>query len=134
MNRAAAVAGTWDPGSPGALGREVDRYLADVTEVPRGRVDAVIAPHAGLMFSGPVGAHAYKAAAASAPYDAVILAGPSHFVGFEGVAIYPSGAFETPLGLAAIDADLARELMAGSPVVQAMPSAHRREHSLEMQL
>src|SRR4051812_24722933 len=134
--RPAAVAGSWYPGTAGALTRDVDRYLAavDTLALPAGRVDAVIAPHAGLMFSGPVGAHAYKAAAASAPYDAVILAGPSHFVGFEGVAIYPSGAFETPLGLAAIDADLARELMAGSPVVQAMPSAHRREHSLEMQL
>jgi AmmeMemoRadiSam system protein B len=134
--RPAAVAGSWYPGTAGALTRDVDRYLAavDSLALPAGRVDAVIAPHAGLMFSGPVGAHAYKAAAASAPYDAVILAGPSHFVGFEGVAIYPSGAFETPLGLAAIDAELARELMAASPVVQAMPSAHRREHSLEMQL
>jgi AmmeMemoRadiSam system protein B len=134
--RPAAVAGSWYPGIAGALVRDVDGYLADVADdtLPKGRLDAVIAPHAGLMFSGPVGAYAYKAAAASGPYDAVILAGPSHFAAFDGVALYPSGAFDTPLGAAPIDDALARELMAASPVVQPLPAAHRREHSLEMQL
>ncbi len=134
--RPAAVAGTWYPGTAGALARDVDGYLAAVDEkdVPRGRLDAVIAPHAGLMFSGPVGAYAYRAAAAGAPYDAAILVGPSHFAAFAGVSIYPAGAFETPLGRAAIDTGLAGELMDATPVVQAMPAAHRREHSLEMQL
>src|SRR5947207_14858301 len=86
--RPAAVAGTWYPAVPGALVRDVDAYLAavDPEAIPRGRLDAVIAPHAGLMFSGPVGAYAYQAAAAHAPFDAVILVGPSHFVAFDGVA------------------------------------------------
>src|SRR5262245_60896502 len=134
--RPAAVAGSWYPGTAGALARDVDGYLAavDAAALPDGRLDAIIAPHAGLMFSGPVGAYSYKAAAAAGPYDAVILAGPSHFVGFDGVALYPAGAFETPLGLSAIDAGIAAELMEASPLVQAMPAAHRREHSLEMQL
>ena len=134
--RPAAVAGTWYPGTPGALARDIDAYLAEVDDalLPHGRIDAVIAPHAGLMFSGPVGAYAYKAAATAGPYDAAILVGPSHFAAFEGVAAYPSGAFETPLGAAEIDAALADELIEASPVVQALPAAHRREHSLEMQL
>jgi AmmeMemoRadiSam system protein B len=134
--RPAAVAGSWYPGTAGALTRDVDGYLADVdrSHLPAGRIDAVIAPHAGLMFSGPVGAYAYTAAAAGAPYDAAILVGPSHFVAFDGVAAYPSGAFETPLGLAPIDAALAAELMRASAAVHASPAAHRREHSLEMQL
>jgi MEMO1 family protein len=134
--RPAAVAGSWYPGTAGALARDVDDYVAavDALALPNGRLDAVIAPHAGLMFSGPVGAYAYKAAAAGGPYDAVILAGPSHFVGFDGVALYPAGAFETPLGLAAIDDRIGRALMDASPIVHAMPAAHRREHSLEMQL
>src|SRR4051794_9760518 len=134
--RPAAVAGSWYPGTAGALARDVDGYLAAVDEgvLPAGRVDAIIAPHAGLMFSGPVGAYAYTAAAAGGPYDAVILAGPSHFVGFDGVALYPSGAFETPLGLSAIDERIGRELMDASPIVHAMPAPHRREHALEMQL
>jgi len=134
--RPAAVAGSWYPGIGGALARDVDEYLAAVDDavLPAGQLHAVIAPHAGLMFSGPVGAYAYKAAAAGGPYDAAILAGPSHFVGFDGVALYPSGAFETPLGLSPIDDAIGRELMEASPIVHAMPAAHRREHSLEMQL
>jgi AmmeMemoRadiSam system protein B len=132
--RAAAVAGTWYPGSSGALSRDVDAYLSAVDAVPAGRIDAIVAPHAGLMFSGPVGAHAYKAAAHAGPFDAAVLVGPSHFVAFDGVALYPSGAFDCPLGPAAIDAAIGAELMAASPVVRSVPSAHRREHSLEMQL
>jgi AmmeMemoRadiSam system protein B len=132
--RPAAVAGTWYPGTAGALTRDVDRYLDGVEETPRGNMKAIIAPHAGLMFSGPVGAYAYKAAAAAGPFDAVVLVGPSHFVGFDGIAVYPSGAFDSPLGPARIDEALATEMLQASPIVQPMPSAHAREHSLEMQL
>jgi MEMO1 family protein len=128
------VAGTWYPGSKGALTREVDGYLAEVEIVPRGRLDAIVAPHAGIMFSGPIAAHAYKAAAACGPYDAAILIGPSHFVAFDGVALYPSGAFESPLGLASIDEALGEELRTLSPMIVNRPQAHGREHSLEMQL
>src|SRR5690242_4524288 len=134
MNRAAAVAGTWYPGSPGALGREIDAYVSDAEAPPRGVVSAIIAPHAGLMFSGPVGAYAYKAAAASTPFDAAVLVGPSHFVAFDGVALYPDGAFETPLGPVRIDAELGDAIRAACDVVHPFHAAHRREHSLEMQL
>src|SRR5205085_11823884 len=132
----AAVAGTWYPASAGALAREVDDYVGRVDRdlIPRGHLDAVIAPHAGLMFSGPVGAYSYAAAAAAGPFDAAILVGPSHFVAFDGVALYPSGAFESPLGAAAVDEALGEALRAACPVIQPLPSAHRREHSLEMQL
>ena len=121
---------------PGALVRDVDGYLAAVAPdaIPSGRLDAVIAPHAGLMFSGPVGAYAYKMAAANGPFDAVILAGPSHFVAFDGVALYPSGAFASPLGPAPIDERLGQQLMDASSLIQPLPAAHGREHSLEMQL
>jgi MEMO1 family protein len=134
--RPAAVAGTWYPAIPGALTREVDGYLdaVDPGAIPHGGLHAVIAPHAGLMFSGPVGAYAYKAAAAHGPFDAVVLAGPSHFVAFDGVALYPSGAFASPLGPASIDEALAEQLMAASPLIRPRPAAHGREHSLEMQL
>src|SRR5205085_3024826 len=59
---------------------------------------------------------------------------PSHFVGFDGVSVYPSGAFDTPLGPVAIDEECASALMAASPIVRVHPAAHVREHSLEMQL
>jgi len=130
--RRAAVAGTWYPGSGGALVREVDAYLAVAAAGPAGRVHAVIAPHAGLMFSGPVGAYAYKAAAAGS-YDVAVLVGPSHFVGFDGVALWPDGAFDTPLGAVPVEEAGARAL-ADFDVIRPLPEAHRREHSLEMQL
>jgi AmmeMemoRadiSam system protein B len=130
--RPAAVAGTWYPGTAGALAREVDRYLQDAPEWTGGAIRGVIAPHAGLRFSGPIAAHAYKAASAGR-FDTIVLAGPSHYVAFDGVSIYPQGAFATPLGDAEVDSTLADALMA-SPAIRPMPAAHQREHSLEMQL
>ena len=130
--RPAAVAGTWYPGTAGALTRDVDGYLQHAEDWTGGPIQAVLAPHAGLMFSGPVGAHAYRAAA-SGRFDVIVLAGPSHFVAFDGVSIFPDGAFATPLGEALIDGAVAAAL-SSSPVVRTLPSAHQREHSLEMQL
>jgi AmmeMemoRadiSam system protein B len=130
--RPAAVAGSWYPASRPALTREVDEHLGAAPDGPAGSVMALVAPHAGIMFSGPVAAYAYKAAART-PFDEVVLVGPSHFVGFEGIAAYPDGAFATPLGLATIDGALAR-LIARTPLVRELPSAHAREHSLEMHL
>jgi MEMO1 family protein len=132
MIRPAAVAGTWYPKTPRALVQDVDAFLQAADEGPVGRVHAILAPHAGLMFSGPVGAWAYKAAARGR-YDVVALVGPSHYVGFDGVALWPDGAFASPLGDLPIDASGAAAML-DSPIVQAMPSAHAREHSLEMQL
>jgi MEMO1 family protein len=130
--RPAAVAGTWYPGNRAVLTRDVDEYLASASDGPAGRVQAIVAPHAGLMFSGPVGAYAYKAAAAG-DFDVAVLVGPSHFAAFEGAALWPDGAFECPLGLVNIDEAGAR-VLAASPLVHASPDVHRREHSLEMQL
>jgi len=130
--RRPAVAGTWYPGTAGALATDVDDYLDRADPRVRGSVRAIIAPHAGLMFSGPVAAWAYKAAAASV-FDVVVLVGPSHFVGFEGVSVWPRGAFGSPFGPAAIDEAVASAILA-SPIAAERPDAHAREHSLEMQL
>ena len=64
-----------------------------------GDLVAIIAPHAGLMYSGPVAAHAYRLLR-DRRFDVAVLVGPSHFVGFDGVAVVPSGGFETPFGVA----------------------------------
>ena len=109
------------------------RYLAGRAGWTGGAIRAVIAPHAGLMFSGPVGAHAYKAARPPARTTSSCWSAHRTYVAFDGVAIYPEGAFDTPLGEPTIDAAVAQALTA-SPVVQPMPAAHQREHSLEMQL
>ena len=134
--RRAAVAGTWYPGTAAALASAVDAHLANADRKARdvaGRIAALICPHAGLIYSGPVAAHAYRLLRGRA-FDVAVLVGPSHFVGFDGVAIYPSGGFETPFGVARIDETLAAALLAASPIVGEHGAAHAREHSLEMQL
>jgi AmmeMemoRadiSam system protein B len=134
--RKAAVAGTWYPGTAPALAAAVDGHLALADRAGArvtGDLAAIIAPHAGLMYSGPVAAHAYRLLRDRA-FEVAVLVGPSHFVGFEGVSIYPSGAFETPFGPVAIDAESARAICAATPVVVEHRAAHAREHSLEMQL
>ena len=83
--RRAAVAGSWYPGSPQALAAAVDRYLADaqsLMDTPRdvaGELVALVAPHAGLVYSGPVAAHAYRLLR-DRRFDVAVLVGPSHLV------------------------------------------------------
>src|SRR3954470_12474065 len=134
--RKAAVAGTWYPGTAEALAAAIDRHLAaaDASAVDvDGELVSLIAPHAGLLFSGPVAAHAYRLLRRRA-FDVAVLVGPSHYVGFEGVSVVPSGGFDTPFGVVPIDAGCARAISDASPIVYDHPDAHVREHSLEMQL
>ena len=131
--RKAAVAGTWYPGTSTALAAAVDAHLKTARTDVDGDLVALIAPHAGLMYSGPVAAHAYRLLR-DRQFEVAVLVGPSHFVGFDGVAAFPSGGFETPFGVAPIDDACAADVMAASPVVRANPAVHGREHSLEMQL
>src|SRR5687768_7467377 len=112
--RPAAVAGTWYPGTRATLERTVDAHLGaaakdaayESTAVGVRCPRAVIAPHAGLMYSGPVAAYAYQLVRGCA-YDAVVLVGPSHFVGFEGVSMWPRGGWSTPFGDVPVAADIA---------------------------
>jgi AmmeMemoRadiSam system protein B len=137
--RRAAVAGSWYPDDPARLRSQVQAYLtagSDHTRVapPDGAdVFALIAPHAGLMYSGPVAAHAYRLLQ-TRTYDVIVLVGPSHYVSFEGVSIWRSGSFETPLGELRIDEETSAALATECAVVEELPAAHQREHSLEMQL
>ena len=133
MIRPAAVAGAWYPGTDKALASAVDRYLADATRDVNGELVALIAPHAGLMSSGPVAAHAYRLLRGRV-FEVAVLVGPSHFVGFDGVALPKASGFETPFGVASIAEDLAASLAKATPVVRQHAAAHAREHSLEMQL
>jgi len=132
--RRTAVAGTWYPADPAHLVPQLDRYLEQAYDrVPAGPVRAIVAPHAGLMYSGPVAACAYAAARRHRP-SAIVLVGPSHFVPFRGVSIWPEGSWETPLGPAAVAGRLAAALVEASSEIVDVPAAHGREHSLEMQM
>jgi AmmeMemoRadiSam system protein B len=132
--RKAAVAGKWYPASAAQLAIEVDRYLESPSPSrPLSHLTALIAPHAGLMYSGPVAGYAYRELQ-DRPIETAVLVGPSHFIDFEGVALYTGGGFDSPLGVAEIDTGIAADLMAVSPVVRRDTAPHAREHSLEMQL
>ena len=132
--RRAAVAGTWYPDDPARLVAEIDAYLAraHVDTISR-PLRAIVAPHAGLMYSGPVAAYAYNLAQSSR-CTSIVLVGPSHFVPFQGVSIWPEGAWDTPLGPVSVDRDLAQAMTSQWGDIVELPAAHGREHSLEMQL
>jgi AmmeMemoRadiSam system protein B len=133
--RPAAVAGSWYPDTPLELARAVDGYLSAASRdaVDFDRLVALIAPHAGLRYSGPVAAHAYHLLRRHA-FDVIVLVGPSHYVAFEGVAAWVAGGFQTPFGIAPIAEFCAAANMAATPIVREHAGAHLREHSLEMQL
>jgi AmmeMemoRadiSam system protein B len=131
--RRSAVAGTWYPGTRETLTTAVDGHLANVGETAGACPRAIVAPHAGLMYSGPVAAYAYKLVL-NCRYAVVVLVGPSHFVGFRGVAIWPRGAWETPFGRVPVHEELAGVLTRQSKDIHEHDAAHAREHSLEMQL
>ena len=130
--RPPALAGTWYPGTEVTLRAAVQAALRTASVPPMGDVIGLIAPHAGLAYSGSVAACAYQAAARCA-YDVVVLVGPSHHVGFEGVAISDHAAFDTPLGPATVATEVVERLLRATGMCR-HPTAHQREHALEMQL
>ncbi len=132
--RRAAVAGSWYPADRVALAGAVDGYVGRAAVVPIPRpVRALVAPHAGLTYSGPVAAHAYGTVR-GADYAAVVLVGPSHFVPFPGLSLWPDGEWESPFGATPVAAALAAAIRSHSDEIVEVPAAHAREHSLEMQL
>ena len=133
--RRAAVAGQWYPGTQARLAEAVEEHLASApVDTPHAdNLRAIVAPHAGLMYSGPVAAYAYNAARRGR-YHSIVLVGPSHYVPFRGVSIWPDGSWETPFGEVPIDRELAAQIQAGSSEITVLPAAHEGEHSLEMQM
>ena len=132
--RRAAVAGTWYAGDASGLASAVDGYITQADVEPLPQLRAVIAPHAGLMYSGAVAAFSYKAAR-DTRYRTIVLVGPSHYVPFAGVSIWPHGGWETPFGPVNVDEALAAAIAGGAPsLVIDRADAHGREHSLELQM
>ena len=128
--RPAAVAGAFYPGDADVLAREVDALLAAPRAAEATAPKAIIAPHAGYQYSGPIAASAFAAiAGAAAHIERVVLLGPAHRVALMGVALPAAPFFATPLGDIRVDLD--------DPAVAALPrseAAHRQEHSLEVEL
>jgi AmmeMemoRadiSam system protein B len=121
------------PGSAAELAQTVDDFLKDAaTQDPAPK--AMVAPHAGYIYSGPVAASAYaRLKNATTPITRVILLGPSHRVPFYGLAVPSADYFETPLGRIHLDRDAIDQVL-DRKLVQEMDMAHAQEHSLEVHL
>lgn len=132
--RPPAVAGTFYPGVNRALARSLSQLLgAAAHEAPERAVPkAIIAPHAGYVYSGPVAASVYTLLApARRRIHRVVLLGPTHRVAVRGLALPGCQAFATPLGTVELDAAAVAELR-GLPQVATSAAAHALEHSLEV--
>jgi len=132
--REPAVAGRFYPAEPSKLRRQVEEFLHGATPYEGGVPKAVIAPHAGYPYSGPIAGSAFATLARGREtIRRVILLGPAHFVPFFGLAGSAARAFRTPLGEVLVDHDLMaswRELDGWS--IDEEP--HRPEHALEVEL
>lgn len=132
--RPAAVAGTFYPRQASTLTTDLAHYLASAPAAAGRCPKAIIVPHAGYIYSGPIAAHAYRRlAGARGQIRRVVLLGPVHRVPVRGLALSTATAFETPLGRIAIDTAAQAELST-LPQVVISDAAHALEHSLEVQL
>jgi len=131
--RPPAVAGAFYPDDPAELAAAVDRALPAAPEgepAPK----ALIVPHAGYIYSGPIAGTAYaRLVPLRDVIRRVVLLGPAHRVAVEGLAVSGAGAFATPLGTVEVDGE-ARRLVLTLPQVRVDDDAHAREHSLEVHL
>ncbi len=133
--RPAAVAGFFYPADAGTLARDVAAMLAQAHPAVGAAVPkAIIAPHAGYVYSGPIAASAYVTLRpARDRIRRVVLLGPTHRTPVRGLAVPAATAFASPLGTVAIDRDaIAR--VADLPQVVVSDSVHALEHSLEVHL
>jgi MEMO1 family protein len=131
--RTPAVAGTFYPAGPTELHRTVDRFLAEARSVRRAATcpKAIVAPHAGYVFSG---AGAARAFALLEPFadriERVVVIGPAHRVRVEGIVEPDARRLATPLGTIDVDG----EAIARTPGIEKDARAHAQEHSIEVEL
>jgi hypothetical protein len=130
----AAFAGQFYPAGAAELAAWIDAALtaAAPPSAPPGRVIGLIAPHAGYVYSGRTAAAAYGLVR-GLPFETVVIVAPSHRVGFNGVSVWPDGGFETPLGLARVDAALAGEI-ARAARSNFRADVFAEEHAVEVQV
>lgn len=132
--RPPAVAGLFYPADPQALRDAVMQHLDGASLNSLRAPKALIVPHAGYIYSGPVAAAAYATIEARRPaIRRVVLLGPSHRVYLHGIALPRWDAFATPLGEVPVDREWRSRLIASGDVMSA-DAPHAQEHALEVQL
>jgi hypothetical protein len=136
LERPAAVAGLFYPNDPKILDTDVRRYLSQATPpdgVDATMIKALIVPHAGYVYSGPVAATAYRLLQGRDEIRRVVLLGPVHQVPVRGLALPDTDGFRTPLGVVPVDQE-AVDILLRLPQVVVSGRCHAREHSLEVHL
>ncbi len=131
MIRLPAVAGRFYPADAGELTQRVDLLSVAPQPGEKLRAQACLVPHAGYMYSGHVAGAVYSKLALPRRY---IILGPRHYPQGEALAILSEGVWQTPLGQAQIDSELARDLKRACSLLREDSVAHHAEHSLEVQL
>lgn len=132
--RQPAVAGMFYPDSPVVLKDMVSEYLHQAKQSAEPAPKAIIVPHAGYVYSGPVAASAYsRLLPVHDQIRTVVLLGPAHRVPFRGLAVSSADYFRTPLGDIELDQDAIQRIMQ-LPQVSVLDEAHAMEHSLEVHL
>lgn len=132
--RPPAVAGRFYPGHRHRLQAAVSELLAGATTPAGASPKALIAPHAGYVYSGGVAAAAFATLRGRAQaIERVVLIGPAHYVSLHGIAVPTVDAFETPLGRVPVDRD-AVSAIADLPFVTRADAPHLPEHALEVEL
>ena len=133
MIRPSVIAGSWYPEDPEELTTMVDGFLAAV-EPSDGNPIALIVPHAGYVFSGPVAAYGFKQMT-NADYDtAVIIASDHQYPISDPISIWAEGGFETPLGVIPVDTELSAAIIASDSRITFDAMAHEGEHPIEIEL
>ncbi len=132
--RPPAVAGTFYPADPAELAAMVEGFLRDAPAPKVAVPKAIVAPHAGYVYSGPIAGSAFRAVAAAADtLKRVVLIGPSHYVPIRGLALPGDPWFATPLGEVRVEPAGAGASLR-LPQVRVIPEAHAREHSLDVEI
>ena len=135
VDREPAVAGSFYLSNPAELKTDLASLFASSGKVKTDKnIAAVIVPHAGYIFSGKVAASAFAQIDPDRDYETVFLIGTSHQVHLSGASIYDIGDFKTPLGTVKVDMQTSKKLIQNYKVFESSTEAHKREHSLEVQL
>lgn len=134
-DRQPVVAGTYYPSDPVQLKNQLVGFFKVAGEPESfGNVAAIIAPHAGYVFSGQVASLAYARLDPDKKYQTVFIIGTSHHLLLDGASVYNRGHFITPFGAVEVDTAIANEIIRNNKLFEFVPDAHDKEHSLEVQL
>lgn len=130
--REPAVSGMFYDNNPDRLKNQIDKMIQDAPDFNIEKLKALISPHAGFIYSGPIAGYGFKQLK-NKHFETVFILGPSHQVYVKGASVPVFTHFKTPLGLVEVDTKIVSKLSKQESFIS-IPEAHAREHSLEVQI